>query len=75
MGVLGHLDLGHPVAGGGPHGVFLDRPLGPHQAPGVLAVVVLVILLTPAIIITALLIAAIFAMPVLVSHVARRDYP
>jgi CysZ protein len=45
------------------------------KAAGVLAVVVIVILLTPAIIITALLIAAIFAMPVLVSHVARRDYP
>jgi hypothetical protein len=43
------------------------------EAAGVLAVIV--ILLTPAIIITALLIAAVFAMPVLVSHVARRDYP
>ena len=45
------------------------------EAAGVLAVVVIVILLTPAIIITALLIAAVFAMPVLVSHVARRNYP
>jgi CysZ protein len=45
------------------------------EAAGVLAVAVLVILLTPAIIITALLIAAVFAVPVLVSHVARRDYP
>ena len=44
------------------------------KAAGVLAVVVIVIVLTPAIIITALLIAAIFAMPVLVSHVARRDH-
>src|SRR6266481_5455372 len=42
-------------------------------AAGLLAVAVLV--LTPAIIITALLIAAVFAVPVLVSHVARRDYP
>jgi hypothetical protein len=38
-------------------------------------VVVIVILLTPAILITALLIAAVFAMPVLVGHVARRNYP
>ena len=45
------------------------------EAAGVLAVIVIVILLTPAIIITALLIAAVFAMPVLVSHVARRNYP
>ena len=45
------------------------------EVAGVLAVVVIVILLTPAIIITALLIAAVFAMPVLVSHVARRDHP
>jgi CysZ protein len=45
------------------------------ETAGVLAVVVIVILLTPAIIITALLIAAVFAMPVLVSHVARRNYP
>ena len=43
------------------------------EAAGVLAVIV--VLLTPAIIITALLIAAVFAMPVLVSHVARRNYP
>ena len=46
-----------------------------NDAAGVLAVVVIVILLTPAIIITALLIAAVFAMPVLVSRVARRNYP
>jgi len=45
------------------------------EAAGVLAVIVIVILLTPAIIITALLIAAVFAMPVLVSHVGRRNYP
>ena len=45
------------------------------EVAGVVAVIVVVILLTPAIIVTALLIAAIFAMPVLVSHVTRRDYP
>ncbi len=45
------------------------------EAAGVVAVVLIVILLTPAIIITALLIAAVFAMPVLVGHVAGRDYP
>lgn len=45
------------------------------EAAGVVAVVAILILLTPAIIITALLIAAVFAMPVLVSHVAGRDYP
>jgi len=45
------------------------------EVAGVLAVVVIAILLTPAIIVTALLIAAVFAMPVLVSHVARRDFP
>ena len=45
------------------------------EAAGVVAVIVLVILLAPAIIITALLIATVFAMPVLVGHVARRDYP
>jgi hypothetical protein len=45
------------------------------KAVGVLAVVVVLIMLTPAIIVTALLIAAVFAMPVLVGHVARHAYP
>lgn len=42
---------------------------------GVAATVVLVLILAPAIIATATLIAALFAMPVLVEHVARRDFP
>jgi len=45
------------------------------KAAGVVAVVVIVILLTPRSSSRRVLIAAIFAMPVLVSHVARRDYP
>ncbi|MGQ0578890.1 MAG: EI24 domain-containing protein [Betaproteobacteria bacterium] len=45
------------------------------KVAGVLAVIVIVVLLTPAIIITALLIAAVFAMPVLVGHIGRRNYP
>jgi len=44
-------------------------------AAAVFAVVVVLMLLAPVIIITALLIAAVFAMPILVNHVARRDYP
>lgn len=42
---------------------------------GVAATVVLVLLLAPAIIATATVIVALFAMPVLVEHVARRDFP
>lgn len=42
---------------------------------GTAAAVILLLLLAPAIIATATLIAAVFAMPVLVEHVARRDYP
>jgi CysZ protein len=42
---------------------------------GAAATVILLLLLAPAIIGTATLIAALFAMPVLVEHVARRDYP
>lgn len=37
--------------------------------------IVLVLLLFPAIYVTALVITALFAMPMMVSHVARRDYP
>lgn len=42
---------------------------------GVAATIVLVLMLAQAIIATATLIAALFAMPVLVEHVARRDFP
>lgn len=42
---------------------------------GAAASVILLLLLAPAIIGTATLVAAVFAMPVLVEHVARRDYP
>jgi CysZ protein len=42
---------------------------------GVAASAILLLLLAPAVIGTATLIAALFAMPVLVEHVARRDYP
>jgi CysZ protein len=40
-----------------------------------LAVAILLAMLAPVIILTALLIATVFAMPVLVRHVARSDYP
>ena len=45
------------------------------EVAAVFAVAVILMLLAPVIIITALLIATVFAMPVLVSHVTRRDYP
>jgi hypothetical protein len=41
----------------------------------VVAAVTVIVLLTPAIMITALLIASVFAMPFLVGHVAGRDFP
>ena len=40
-----------------------------------LAAAVILAILSPAVILTAILIATVFAMPVLVRHVARRDYP
>ena len=42
---------------------------------GAAAAMILVLLMAPAIIVTAMLIAAVFAMPILVEHVARRDFP
>ncbi|MGD2139555.1 MAG: EI24 domain-containing protein [Burkholderiales bacterium] len=42
---------------------------------GVAAGLILVLLLAPAVMATAMLISAIFAMPMLVAHVARRDFP
>ncbi len=42
---------------------------------GVVAVLLLVLLIAPAILVTAMLTAAVFAMPVLVEVVARRDFP
>ncbi len=42
---------------------------------GAAATVVLFLLLAPLVIVTAALIAAVLAMPVLVEHVARRDFP
>ncbi|GAB5605002.1 EI24 domain-containing protein [Sideroxyarcus sp. TK5] len=63
-------------------GLLEQTSLEQWIAQGVLAVVahylvatVLVLLLLPAIFVTALLITAIFAMPVMVGHVAEKDYP
>ncbi len=49
--------------------------LGPGQAGLLLAAAVVLAILAPAVILTAILIATVFAMPVLVRHVARKDYP
>ncbi len=63
-------------------GLLEQTSLEQWIAQGVLAVVahylvatLLVLLLLPAIFVTALLITAIFAMPVMVGHVAEKDYP
>lgn len=42
---------------------------------GVAAVMLLILLILPAVLVTAMLIAAVFVMPALVELVARRDYP
>ncbi len=42
---------------------------------GFAAVMTVLLLVAPAIIATAMLISAVFAMPILVAHVARRDFP
>ena len=42
---------------------------------GFAAGVILLLLIGPAVMITAMLISAVFAMPMLVTHVARRDFP
>lgn len=42
---------------------------------GAAATVILIMLIAPAIMVTAMLIAAVFAMPALVDHIARRDFP
>jgi hypothetical protein len=67
MGILGNLDLGHTVLVVDHTGYSWTARWDLSEVAGVVAMVV--ILLTPAIIITALLIAAVFAMPVLVGHV------
>jgi uncharacterized protein involved in cysteine biosynthesis len=50
-------------------------PLDLSAFAGAAAVLLLILLILPAILVTAMLIAAVFAMPVLVELVARRDYP
>jgi hypothetical protein len=42
---------------------------------GFAAVLTVILLVAPAMLVTAMLVSAIFAMPVLVAHVARRDFP
>lgn len=63
-------------------GMLQATPLEQWMAEGFLAVVshylisiILVLLLLPAIYVTALLITAVFAMPMMVSHVAQKYYP
>ena len=63
-------------------GMVQSTPLEQWMAQGVFAVVshylisiILVLLLFPAIYVTALLITAVFAMPMMVSHVARQSFP
>ncbi len=63
------------------HGWVQTAPLEQWVAQGFLAIVshylisiMLVMLLLPAIYVTALIITAVFAMPVMVSHVARKSY-
>jgi hypothetical protein len=57
-------------------------PLEQWMAQGFLAVashylisIILVLLLLPAIYVTALVLTAVFAMPMMVSHIARKDFP
>ncbi len=64
------------------NGWVQTTPLEQWVAQGFLAIVshylislILVMLLLPAIYVTALVITAVFAMPVMVSHVARKSYP
>jgi uncharacterized protein involved in cysteine biosynthesis len=49
--------------------------VGLHWVPGLAAALLAVLLLLPAVYVTALLITSIAAMPVMVGHVARRDFP
>ena len=49
--------------------------LNTERFAGFAAGLLLLMLIAPAVMATAMLISAIFAMPVLVSHVARRDFP
>ena len=63
-------------------GMVQATPLEQWMEQGVFAVVshylitvILVLLLLPAIYVTALVITAVFAMPMMVSHVARQSYP
>ena len=47
----------------------------PERFAGFAAGLLLLLLIAPAVLATAMLLSAIFAMPVLVSHVARREFP
>lgn len=49
--------------------------LGLSRFAGFAAVLTVILLVAPAMLVTAMLVSAIFAMPVLVAHVARRDFP
>ncbi len=49
--------------------------LGASSFAGFAAGVILLLLIAPAVMATAMLLSAIFAMPMLVAHVARRDFP
>ncbi len=63
-------------------GLLQETSLQEWMARGILAAIsgylvsfILVMLLLPAIYVTALVITAVFAMPIMVEHVASRDYP
>jgi hypothetical protein len=63
-------------------GMVQATPLEQWMAQGFLAAashylisIILVLLLLPAIYVTALVLTAVFAMPMMVSHVAQKDYP
>lgn len=49
--------------------------LNTERYAGIAAGLLLLLLIAPAVMATAMLLSAIFAMPVLVAHVARRDFP